>query len=113
VLAVGLAFFREYLDTRIKSPDEIRVHLGLPFLGLVPSVGASTPPDDLLISNGVPPKFVEAFRAIRTTLLMRTCGARVCIGSSASSRSPAFRICSSAAQSSATSYMHHPYVDCG
>jgi len=36
LLAVGLAFFFEYLDNRIKRPDEIKAHLGLPFLGLVP-----------------------------------------------------------------------------
>ncbi|MBI2832863.1 MAG: hypothetical protein HYX76_00370 [Acidobacteria bacterium] len=32
LLAVGLAFFFEYLDNRIKRPDEIKTHLGLPFL---------------------------------------------------------------------------------
>ena len=28
ILAVGLAFFFEYLDSRIKTPEEIRTHLG-------------------------------------------------------------------------------------
>ncbi len=38
VLAVGLAFGFEYLDSRIRTPDEIKTHLGLPFLGLVPAI---------------------------------------------------------------------------
>lgn len=66
-LAVGLAFFFEYLDNRIKAPDEIRTHLGLPFLGLVPTnvKGSATP----LLNNGTPPTFGEAFRVIRTNVL--------------------------------------------
>jgi len=68
-LAVGVAFFFEYLDTRIKSPDEIKVHLGLPYLGLVPAIPRGSADAEPLINNGVPPKFVEAFRTIRTSLL--------------------------------------------
>ena len=37
-LALGLAFFFEYLDNRIKTPDELKQHLGLPFLGMVPAL---------------------------------------------------------------------------
>jgi succinoglycan biosynthesis transport protein ExoP len=70
VLAFGLAFFFEYVDSRIKSPDEIRAHLGLPSLGMIPvvdpKVGKGLEP---LISNGVPPNFAEAFRALRTNVL--------------------------------------------
>src|SRR5205823_1797201 len=36
-LAGILVFFLEYLDSRIKRPDEIQVRLGLPFLGLLPT----------------------------------------------------------------------------
>ena len=67
-LAIGLAFFFEYLDSRIKSPDEIKQHLGLPFLGMVPALfdkGIENP----LINNGVPADFSESFRAIRTNVL--------------------------------------------
>lgn len=66
----GLAFLFEYLDNRIKSPDEIKVHLGIPFLGLIPSIkpgpAESTSP---AINNGVPAHFAEAFRTIRTNVL--------------------------------------------
>ena len=67
-LAVGIAFFFEYLDNRIKTPDEIKAHLGLPFLGLVPALFAKDLHDPL-ISKGVPANFSEAFRAIRTNVL--------------------------------------------
>lgn len=65
---IGLALFFEYLDNRIKLPDEVKRHLGLPFLGMIPAVfekGVENP----LINNGVPPNFLESFRALRTSLL--------------------------------------------
>ena len=67
-LAVGLAFFFEYLDNRIKSPDEIKQHLGLPFLGMVPALFDKAL-ENPLISDGVPSNFSESFRNIRTNLL--------------------------------------------
>ena len=68
MLGIGLAFFFEYLDSSIKSPDEVKEHLQLPFLGMVPALfdKAVTNP---LINNGVPPHFSESFRAVRTNLL--------------------------------------------
>ena len=66
-LAVGLAFFFEYLDNRIKSPDEMKQYLGLPFLGMVPALFDGT--DNPLITNAVPGNFSESFRAVRTNLL--------------------------------------------
>jgi polysaccharide biosynthesis transport protein len=67
-LAVGLTFFFEYLDSRIKTPDEIKAHLGLPFLGMVPALFDKNLHDPLM-NNGVPQNFSEAFRAIRTNVL--------------------------------------------
>lgn len=67
-LAVGLAFFFEYCDNRIKSPAEIKAHLGVPFLGMIPSVGDGVDGAPLLV-NGVKPSFAEAFRMVRTNLL--------------------------------------------
>lgn len=73
MLACGLVFFFEYLDSRIKTPDDIRTHLGLPNLGMLPrlsekSLNGLYP----LISNGVPPNFSEAFRSVRTNVLFST-----------------------------------------
>ena len=35
-LGVGLAFFAEYLDSTVKTPEEVERYLGLPTLGMVP-----------------------------------------------------------------------------
>lgn len=67
-LAVGLAFSLEYADDRIKNPDEMKKHLGLPFLGMVPTL--SEKPTTPLIGNGrVSNMFTESFRSIRTNVL--------------------------------------------
>jgi capsular exopolysaccharide synthesis family protein len=82
VLAIGLVFGLEYLDNRIKTPDEIKEHLGIPFLGLVPAVsskesGGSSP----LLDNGAPPEFAEAMRGIRTAVVFSSAsdGARTVV----------------------------------
>jgi capsular exopolysaccharide synthesis family protein len=66
---IGLAAFFEYLDNRIKNPDDIKRQLGLPFLGLVPTIQAKelqgTSP---LLGSGVPVTFGEAMRGIRTNV---------------------------------------------
>lgn len=70
VLALGLAFFFEYLDSSLKSPDEIKAYLGLPTLGMVPALNPKTCKGrDPLLNAGVPPNFAEAFRAMRTNVL--------------------------------------------
>ena len=70
VLAIGLAFFFEYLDSRLKTPDEVKVHLGLPALGMVPALDPKTWKDrEPLLHTGVPAGFAEAFRTIRTNVL--------------------------------------------
>lgn len=70
VLALGLAFFFEYVDSRIKTPDELTVHLGLSSLGMVPALDPkSWKGKEPLLNAGVPPNFVEAFRSVRTNVL--------------------------------------------
>ena len=69
LLAFALVFGFEYFDSRIKSPDEIKTHLGLPFLGLVPSVPVKAGEQVLLGDKDVPPAFAEAMNAIRTGVL--------------------------------------------
>jgi capsular exopolysaccharide synthesis family protein len=72
-LAVGLAFFFERIDNRIRTPQELKAHLGIPFLGMVPAVptdknGSNNP----LLTNGVSPNFIEAFKTVRTNVLFST-----------------------------------------
>jgi capsular exopolysaccharide synthesis family protein len=69
IFAVGLAFFFEYLDNRVKSPEEIKRYLGLPFLGLVPVLEGKDSAEDALLHTDVPAAFAEAFRGIRTNVL--------------------------------------------
>lgn len=87
---IGLAVFREYLDNTVKSPDDIESLTGLPALAVVPSlpgengrggrrsrlVGAGMPqevssPRVELLSYVQPKSQIsEAFRALRTSLLL-------------------------------------------
>jgi capsular exopolysaccharide synthesis family protein len=82
ILALGLVFLFEYLDNRIKSPQELRAHLNLPFLGMVPAIDTSGP---TLLHNGVPPAFAEAIRAVRTNVLFSSAeeGVRMIVVTSA------------------------------
>jgi capsular exopolysaccharide synthesis family protein len=68
LLACGLVFFFEYMDSRIKNPEEVRSHLGLTHLGLFPAVSQKDGSYPLL-NGGVAPGYVEAFRAFRTNVL--------------------------------------------
>ena len=70
-LAIGLAMFFEYVDNRIKSPEEVKEHLGLPFLGMVPALFDKAI-ENPLVCNGVPPNFSESIRAVRTNLMFST-----------------------------------------
>jgi capsular exopolysaccharide synthesis family protein len=68
IFACGFVFFFEFLDSRIKTPDEIHAYLNLPHLGLIPAIRheEGTYP---LLTGDVPAGFDEAFRALRTNVL--------------------------------------------
>ena len=87
---VGLALFREYLDNTVKSPDDIEALTGLPSLAVVPSLpglnathgrfsrlareaapqSATGPRVELLSYIQPKSQISEAFRALRTSLLL-------------------------------------------
>jgi capsular exopolysaccharide synthesis family protein len=69
LLSIGLAFFFEYIDNRIKSPEELKTQLGLPYLGMVPAIDTKALTGPPLLNSTVPPNFSEAFRSIRTKVL--------------------------------------------
>ena len=102
VVGLGLAFFLEYLDRSLRSPEQVESFLKLPALGVIPSVGTS-PGDagaygygygggrrrkkDLdaraadgenaieLLPHAQPRSTVsEAYRAVRTALLLSRAG---------------------------------------
>ena len=67
-VGVGLAFFFEYLDNRVKTPEEIErssASVARPDPGDGDGCGKANP----LISDSAPPNFAEAFRALRTNIL--------------------------------------------
>ncbi len=66
---VGLAYFIEYLDTSIKSADDIERVLGLPVLGLIPQKVRP------LIEEGPDSEHAEAYRVLRTNLAFSEGGA--------------------------------------
>ena len=82
VLALGLVFLFEYLDNRIKSPQELRAQLNVPFLGMVPSIDVKS---GALLHEGVPPNFAEAIRGVRTNVLFSSAeeGVRLIVVTSA------------------------------
>jgi capsular exopolysaccharide synthesis family protein len=63
VVGVGLAFFIEYLDTSVKTIDDVERSLQCPVLGVIPqNVG-------LLMEEGAESPHAEAYRVLRTNLL--------------------------------------------
>jgi Mrp family chromosome partitioning ATPase len=63
VVGIGLAFFIEYLDTSVKTIDDVERTLQSPVLGVIPQdIGA-------LIDEGVEGAHAEAYRVLRTNLL--------------------------------------------
>jgi capsular exopolysaccharide synthesis family protein len=69
LFAVAVAFGLEYLDNRIRTPQEMKAQLGVPFLGMVPAVSKDKAGADPLLSRSVPANFAEAFKSIRTNVL--------------------------------------------
>ncbi|MBI2955980.1 MAG: hypothetical protein HYY26_01575, partial [Acidobacteria bacterium] len=85
-VGVALAFFREYLDNTVKTPDEVERHSGLPTLALVPlaetvretprlrpmAAGASGDGKSVALVTHQKPQssLAEAFRSLRTAVLL-------------------------------------------
>ncbi len=63
LIGIGLAFFIEYLDTSVKTIDDVERALQAPVLGVIPqNVG-------LLIDEGPDSPHAEAYRVLRTNVL--------------------------------------------
>lgn len=78
LLGVGSAVVGEALDNTVKTSDDV-AHLGLPSLGMIPRMPADERSDALaegapLIPIGLPQgsqaRFLEAYRSLRTSLLL-------------------------------------------
>jgi capsular exopolysaccharide synthesis family protein len=63
LMGVGLAFFIEYLDTSVKTIDDVERTFQAPVLGVIPqNIG-------YLVDEGSESKHAEAYRVLRTNLL--------------------------------------------
>lgn len=62
IAGIGLAFFIEYLDTSVKTVDDVERHLGLPVLGVIPQKVRS------LMEEGPDSAHAEAYRVLRTNM---------------------------------------------
>jgi capsular exopolysaccharide synthesis family protein len=68
-LGVGIAFFFEYLDNTINTPDELERYFQVPFLGVVSKFKAGTPSEEIIVHSNPKSNVAEGFRTIRTNLL--------------------------------------------
>ena len=70
LLGIVVAFLLEFLDDRIKTTDELERLLGLPLLGMTPSVKGDDPIVHALMTMEQPASAIaESFRSLRTNLL--------------------------------------------
>jgi len=84
-IGVALAFFQEYLDNTLKSPDEVEKLLRLPSLGVLPRFAlnghgklkedeseALVPSEGVALAPAIQtdPQIVEAYRSLRTSILL-------------------------------------------
>lgn len=67
---IGLAFFFEYLDNTIKSPEDAEARLGLPVLGVVPLVESKGEALEELILKEPQSVFAESYKTLRTAILL-------------------------------------------
>ncbi len=68
-VAIGLAFFVNYLDDSIKSQDDVETYLRLPFLGYIPNIKTNSVVErDLQAHLHPQSNAAEAFRTIRATI---------------------------------------------
>jgi hypothetical protein len=63
ILGIGLAFFIEYLDTSVKTIDDVERALQAPVLAVIPQNVTS------LLDEGPESSHAEAYRVLRTNIL--------------------------------------------
>jgi len=82
-LGVGLAFFLEHLDDTVKTPEDLEGVIQLPSFGIVPEAAherrrlmesSNSCPVELITSGHPKSMLSEAYRSIRTSILLSTSG---------------------------------------
>ncbi|HNQ89654.1 MAG TPA: polysaccharide biosynthesis tyrosine autokinase [Verrucomicrobiota bacterium] len=70
-IAIGLAFFVNYLDDSIKSQDDVETYLHLPFLGYVPNIKSNSVVErDLQAHLHPQSNAAESFRTVRAAIAL-------------------------------------------
>lgn len=67
-LGIGLAYFIEYLDTSVKTVDDVEKYLNLPVLGVIPQKVRP------LVEEGPDSPHAEAYRVLRTNIIFKNKG---------------------------------------
>lgn len=67
---IGMAFFIEYLDNTVKSPDEAEKRLGVPVLGVVSLLKSGDVSMDEIVKQEPQSAFAESYKVIRTAVLL-------------------------------------------
>ncbi|MDD3603738.1 MAG: polysaccharide biosynthesis tyrosine autokinase [Kiritimatiellae bacterium] len=72
VLGIALAFFVEYMDETVRSPEDIELRVGIPVLGFIPRIRLDREASDkeasrvLVYARGEDNIIMEAYRNLRT-----------------------------------------------
>ncbi len=82
-LGIGLVLIFEHFDNTLKTPEDVKDHLGLPFLGMVPDVGVPTSGSaprpggaSPLILKNPQSAVAESYRVLRTNLIFSSADSR-------------------------------------
>lgn len=67
---IGMAFFVEYLDNTVKSPEDIEVKLGAPVLGIVTLLKSRDKNMEEIVLKEPQSAFAESYKVIRTAILL-------------------------------------------
>jgi succinoglycan biosynthesis transport protein ExoP len=86
--AIGLALLMEFCDRRVRTPDQIKRDLALPYLGYVPLVRMDGDDAAVLLTAEVPARFKEAVRRVRANVMLSSAaeGCRTLVVTSTSPR---------------------------
>jgi capsular exopolysaccharide synthesis family protein len=74
-MGCGLAFFFEYMDNTIKTPDDIQKYVGSPCLALIPTInfaeeiGKNVISPEIIVHHKPKSTVAEGFRSLRTAVL--------------------------------------------
>jgi capsular exopolysaccharide synthesis family protein len=75
LVGIGLALGFEHLDNTFKTPEDVKAHLSVPFLGMVPDVSLKTPgaaargPNASQVMKSPNSAVGDAYRVLRTNLI--------------------------------------------